>query len=417
MTFQITTPTGGSDSLNFKNFSGTSIGSIAAADGANNALTVTTGSAGSTAVVFDNNQNTTVNYLSAQNTFGFKNRIINGAMVIDQRNSGASVSTSSGSSIYSVDRWKLVYTQTNKYTAQQNAGSVTPPVGFVNYLGITSSSAYTPVAADYFQITQAIEGLNIADLGWGTVNAKTVTFSFWAYSSLTGTFGGCLNNANGNYNYPFTYTISSANTWTQISVTIVGPTAGSWNTNNNGGIYVNFNLAVGSTYTGTANAWNSGSAQNPTGATNILGTNGATFYITGVQLEKGNIATPFEYRQYGQELALCQRYFYSILCQVAGGYLITSGQCYSTSQAQLQQLHIVPMRAIPSFSIVGTPTLLNSTTGRTGSIISSSVVSMSTNALSIAAAVSGTPLAVGNMTSLVGSGTSATDGIQVSAEL
>ena len=309
MTFQVQTPNGGSDFLGFQNFSGTNIAKITAADASANALTITTGNSGTTAAMFDTNQNATMNYISAQNTFGFKNRIINGAMVIDQRNAGASVSTSSGVSIYSVDRWKLVYTQTSKFTAQQNAGSVTPPVGFVNYLGITSSSAYTPVAADYFQITQAIEGLNIADLGWGTVNAKTVTFSFWAYSSLTGTFGGCLNNANGNYNYPFTYTISSANTWTQISVTIVGPTAGSWNTNNNGGIYVNFNLAFGSTYTGTANAWNSGSAQNPTGAINILSTSGATFYITGVQLEKGSIATPFDYRDYGRELAMCQRYY------------------------------------------------------------------------------------------------------------
>jgi len=290
-----------------------------------------------------------------------KNRIINGAMVIDQRNAGASVSTSSGGSIYSVDRWKLVYTQTNKYTAQQNAGSVTPPVGFVNYLGITSSSAYTPVAADYFQITQAIEGLNIADLGWGTANAKTVTFSFWAYSSLTGTFGGCLNNANGNYNYPFTYTISSASTWTQISVIIVGPTAGSWNTNNNGGIYVNFNLAVGSTYTGTANAWNSGSAQNPTGATNILGTNGATFYITGVQLEVGSSATGFEYRQYGQELALCQRYYIPIT-----QYSLAQGRGNGTAGTVSAISTPVPMRATPSIPTPGTA-VLYSVSGYSGS--------------------------------------------------
>jgi len=241
-----------------------------------------------------------------------KNRIINGAMVIDQRNAGASVATSSGTSVYTLDRWQAGYTQTSKYTVQQNAGSVTPPVGFTNYLGITSSSAYSIGAGDYFFTKQVIEGFNIADLGWGTANAKTVTLSFQVYSSLTGTFGGSLWNNAGNRSYPFTYSILSANTWTQISVTIAGDTTGTWLTNNGYGISIAFGLGVGSTYSGTAGAWAGAFYIGATGATSVVGTNGATFYITGVQLEVGSSATGFEYRNYGQELYNCQRYYQQI---------------------------------------------------------------------------------------------------------
>ena len=149
---------------------------------------------------------------------GFKNRIINGAMVIDQRNGGASITPTSGQ--FSVDRWKMVLSQASKYTAQQNAGSVTSPAGFTNYLGITSSSAYSVLSSDYFFISQGIEGYNMADLNWGSANAKTATLSFWVRSSLTGTFGGSIGNVNGDRSYPFSYTISSANTWEYKTVTI-----------------------------------------------------------------------------------------------------------------------------------------------------------------------------------------------------
>jgi hypothetical protein len=251
---------------------------------------------------------------TSQNTgatgFGFKNRIINGAMMIDQRNAGASVATSSGTSVFFTDRWAGLYSQTSKFTAQQNAGSVTPPVGFSKYLGITSSSAYTVGSSEQFNLYQGIEGLNTADLNWGTANAAAVTLSFWVRSSLTGTFGGCLNNTGKSRAYPFTYTISAANTWEQKTVTIAGDTTGTWATDNGVGIYVNFGLGVGSTVSATAGTWTgAGSIYGATGATSVVGTNGATFYITGVQLEKGSTATSFDYRPYGTELALCQRYY------------------------------------------------------------------------------------------------------------
>jgi hypothetical protein len=240
--------------------------------------------------------------------YGFKNRIINGAMVIDQRNAGASITPSADT--YTLDRWIYFGSQASKFTIQQNKSSVTPPTGFANYLGMSVASAVTIGAGDYFSIAQYIEGFNIADLGWGTANAKTVTLSFQVYSSLTGTFGASIRNSGNSRSYPFTYTISSANTWTSISVTIAGDTSGTWLTTNATGISINFGLGIGSTYSGTAGAWASANYASATGGVSVVGTNGATFYITGVQLEKGSTATSFDYRPYGTELALCQRYYY-----------------------------------------------------------------------------------------------------------
>jgi hypothetical protein len=227
-------------------------------------------------------------------------------MVIDQRNAGASVTPDNS---YTLDRWASGNTQTSKFTVQQNAGSVTPPAGFTKYLGVTSSSAYSVATGDTFYVQQIVEGFNIADLGWGTANAKTVTLSFWVRSSLTGTFGGALENAAQNRTFVFSYTISAANTWEQKSVTITGDTSGTWTTDNTYGVGVRFGLGSGSTFTGTAGSWGAGNLVQPTGSVSVVGTNGATFYITGVQLEVGTQATSFEYRQYTTELALCQRYF------------------------------------------------------------------------------------------------------------
>jgi hypothetical protein len=242
---------------------------------------------------------------NSDSSFGFKNRIINGAMMIDQRNAGAAV-TANGA--YPVDRFTIRLTQASKLTAQQNQGSVTPPIGFTNYLGVTSSSAYSVTASDNFSILQIIEGYNVADLGWGTANAKTVTLSFWVRSSLTGTFGGALTNSAINRSYPFTYTISAANTWEYETITIVGDTTGTWLTTDGQGLRVWLGLGVGTDVSGTAGAWAGADYRSATGAVNVLGTSGATFYITGVQLEKGSTATSFDYRPYGTELALCQRY-------------------------------------------------------------------------------------------------------------
>jgi len=241
----------------------------------------------------------------------FKNRIINGDMRIDQRNAGAA--TANTISTYTLDRWTAYQSVVGKFTVQQNAGSVTPPTGFINYLGVTSASAYTLLSSDQYFIKQSIEGFNVDDLSWGTANAKTVTLSFWVRSSLTGTFGGAIQNSAASRNYPFSYTVSAANTWEQKTLTILGDTTGTWLTNNGTGIGVIFNLGTGTSFSATANAWTATSfVSAPTGATSVVGTNGATFYVTGVQLEVGSVATPFEHRSYGDELARCQRYYYKI---------------------------------------------------------------------------------------------------------
>jgi hypothetical protein len=263
-------------------------------------------------------------------SLGFRNRIINGDCRIDQRNNGAS-----GTAVaYTVDRWAYNATQATRGTWQQNAGSVTPPAGFTNYLGFTSSSAYSVLTGDTFYFSQLIEGLNVADLAWGTANAQTVTLSFWVRSSLTGTFGGAFANSASNRSYPFSYTVSSANTWEQKSITVPGDTTGTWLTTNGIGISLRLGLGSGATFSGTAGAWAAGNFVQPTGSVSVVGTNGATFYITGVQLEAGSVATPFERRDYGRELLMCQRYL-PYLGGIASGNQ-SFGQCYSNSTTILR---------------------------------------------------------------------------------
>jgi hypothetical protein len=246
---------------------------------------------------------------STSSGYTFRNRIINGAMMVDQRNAGASVSNLSGALTWSVDRWRVNCSAASKFTMQQNAGSVTPPTGFTKYLGLTSSSAYSSGTTDYFYLGQAIEGLNCGDLAWGTANAKTVTLSFWARASVIGTYGGLILNSGGDSNYPYTFTITSANTWQYVTITIPGPTFGSWATDNSTGIEVRFDLGTGSTYTtGTAGVWSATNYYAP-GTVKLVATSGGTLYITGLQFEVGSSATTFEYRDFGRELKLCQRYY------------------------------------------------------------------------------------------------------------
>ena len=293
----------------------------------------------------------TFNDSSVQDTaatgFGFKSRIINGAMVIDQRNAGAS---GTGSSVYTVDRWQYLPSQSLKFTWGQNLGSVTPPVEFTNYLGFSSSSAYSIGASDYFMAWHPIEGFNTADLAFGTASAATITLSFWVRSSLTGTFGGALKNSARNRAYPFTYTISTANTWEQKSITIAGDTSGTWLTTNGTGILISIGLGVGSTLSGTAGAWEATDAFSATGAVSVVGTNGATFYITGVQLEKGSTATSFDYRPYGTEFLLCQRYYQDFRYTNAnGGGPLTNYIISDSTRVPLAPC-LVTMRASPTIT-------------------------------------------------------------------
>ena len=242
---------------------------------------------------------------NASSNFGFKNRIINGAMVIDQRNAGASV-TLNGSESFITDRFACGDVTDGSFTAQQVSDA---PAGFINSLKCTITSADTSLTGTQTAYCyQSIEGLNIADFAWGAASATTITLSFWIKSSLTGTFGGALRNSAANRSYPFTYAISAANTWEQKAVTIAGDTSGTWLTTNGVGINLQFSLGAGPDRSGTAGAWNSNNNVAATGQVQVIGTNGATWQVTGVQLEKGSTATSFDYRPYGTELALCQRY-------------------------------------------------------------------------------------------------------------
>jgi hypothetical protein len=304
--------------------------------------------------------------LGAGNASIMKNRIINGAMVIDQRNAGASVSPAATQ--YTLDRWQAIMNAASaKYSVQQNAGSVTLPTGFSNYLGVTSLGAYTVAAGEIMAIQQAIEGYNIADLGWGTANAKTVTLSFQVYSSLTGTFGGAIRQGSGARSYPFTYSIPVANTWTTISVTIAGDTSGTYATNNTAGLLISFGMGVGSTFSGTAGSWSGSNFVSATGATSVVGTNGATFYITGVQLEVGSSATGFEYRLYNQELLTCQRYAASTFPigtawgqnKGAPGCLLVGSTGVSGYGCQASWRFPVNMRSTPSTITTYNPVVAN----------------------------------------------------------
>jgi len=282
----------------------------------------------------------------------FRNLIINGDMRIDQRNAGASVTPSAGNT-YTLDRWLASANQASKFTVQQNAASITPPSSFKYYLGATSSSAYSVLTGDYLNIQQRPEGFNVNHLGWGTSAAKTVTLSFWVRSSLTGTFGGAIKDNTNNYSYPYSYTISSANTWEQKSITIAGPTAGSWSSTTGIGMQVLWSLGAGATYSGTAGSWSANDYRSVTGATSVVGTSGATFYITGVQLEVGSTATDFENLPYDVQLARCQRYYYRNSAD--SNYMsYASGRANSTTVGVFTYNHPVTMRASPTYTQSGT---------------------------------------------------------------
>jgi hypothetical protein len=278
-----------------------------------------------------------------------RNRIINGDMRISQRN-GTSAGTYGAGAAYWLDRWVNTATIANNMQVQQ---STVAPAGFNNSTIFRALTGATIGSSDIFVSQQMIEGLNVGDLAWGTASAATITVSFWVRSSVTGTFGGSIRNGSVNRSYPFTYSIASADTWTYRTVTIPGDTTGTWATDNSAGLSLNFDLGSGSTFRGTAGTWAAANFIGATGSVSPMATNGATFYLTGVQLEVGTVATPFERRLYGQELFLCQRYFqrFSAFC----GSNFDSFLSYfgGTGTPSATQIFPVQMRATPtgSFSI------------------------------------------------------------------
>jgi hypothetical protein len=300
-----------------------SIGHATASTGFSTGALVVTGGVGIGQTLFiGGNLYQNTNAITAFDT-GFRNRIINGDGNIDQRSNGSTTTPGAGELKF-IDRWKMNVFGSGRLTIGKNYGAISSPDGFVSYIGMKTTTTSTPGVYDYNFLSQVIEGVNTIDLQWGTANAKPLALSFWAYSSLTGTFGGSIRNY-GTYNrtYPFTYTISSSNTWEKKTVVISGDTTGTWTTSHLFGIEIIFSIANGTGYQATPFAWAAGNFTGPTGSmANIIGTLNATLYLTGIQAEIGSVATPYERRNYGHEFALCQRY-YQITEVRTGGYHTT----------------------------------------------------------------------------------------------
>jgi hypothetical protein len=299
------------------------------------------------------NSTTFATNVSMPNTFGFKNRIINGAMGISQRGTSFTAAAGSGG-FYCLDRWlfDVGSTSSSAYTIAQ---STSAPTGFYNSLGITVTTSSSISSGYYSFLAQNIEANNVYDLGYGTANAKTTTLSFWVNCSSTGTFGVGVQNYNNSYSYIATYTISSANTWTYVTLTIPGCTTGTWNSGNAGAFFVVWDIQVGTSQsTSTTNSWISGNYLGYTGGTKLGSISGATFYITGVQLEVGTQATPFDYRDYGNELRMCQRYYYqdTRAFSISSQGTATNGQTYPMVTFPLP----VSMRTAPTAGPNGSTT-------------------------------------------------------------
>jgi len=346
---------------------------------------------------------------AAASPFGLKNRIINGDMQIDQRNNGASVTPTSPGATYTLDRWRVETAGGGVYTVQR---STVAPSGFINSLLVTVTTADSSIAAaDYYNFQQFIEGFNVADLAWGTANAQTITVSFWVRSSVTGTFAGSICNSGGTRSYVFTYTISAANTWEKKSITIPGDTSGTWLTNNGRGIILGFDLGNGSDYQATAGSWISSYAIATSSSVKLISTVGATFYITGVQLEQNTTATPFERRMYGTEMGLCQRYYWKSTPLTYNA--IGSGVFYTTSGAVLYIKHPVSMRTGPTFSYSGTIFCHGTTTSYTVSSLGSQYAGLDSTRLDVN--VSGSPTA--GWGTVLFTNNLSTDFLQASSEL
>jgi hypothetical protein len=348
------------------------------------------------------------------NNTTMRNRIINGAMVIDQRNAGASVALSSGAGFYATDRFTIRLDASSGSTAIK---ANVAPSGFTNSLNITIGTGAAPTSGQVGFADQRIEGFNIFDLGWGGANAQAITLSFWVRSSLTGSFGGAIRNSAVDRCYVFPYTINAANTWEYKTITIDGDTSGTWLTNNGVGIYLSFDIGEGSSRsTATTGSWLSVNTPGLSSGVKLCSTSSATWNITGVQLEAGTTASPFEYRLYGTELALCQRYYYRRL-STGTGRSISTLQAYATSAAFGNIANLpVTMRATPTAAVSAVSDFsLSIANSSAASFTAISLSNTTIDNIATGGVTGSSGLAAGNATNFVSA--NSTGWIDASAEL
>jgi hypothetical protein len=274
---------------------------------------------------------------------GNRSMVTNGSMQVAQRGTSLSLNATQ----YLIDRFRTYKSHTATATASQSSDA---PTGFTKSWLITIGTGAAASAANELQLSHQIEGYNTVPLGLGASGAKDFTVSFWVKSSLTGDFSIAFQSQAAADHYITTYNISAANTWEYKTITISGPTSGSFNTTNATGLAVVFDLGSGSNLEATANAWSTGNKYRKAGTVAVAATSSATWQITGVQLEVGDTATPFEHRSYGDELARCQRYFEQEL-SYDGNSAFWSGNTSSGWAYYMPVAFKVVKRAVPTVTI------------------------------------------------------------------
>jgi hypothetical protein len=278
---------------------------------------------------------------------GRRNILYNGAFEIAQR--GTSF-TNVDNSDYTLDRWKIIEGSTAVFTATQSTDA---PNGFAHSLKLDVTTADSSVAAsDYCILNQPLEGYDIISFAAGTTDAKYHSLSFWVKSNVTGTYIAALRYEPSGYESGQAYTIDHADTWEYKTVVFPPQTLTTPTYDNSGRMSLFFWLLAGSNYSGGSSletGWSTTNNTRAVGQTNLVASTDNEFYITGVQLELGKVATPFEHRSYGEELALCQRYYWRVA--EGSGARIAGGGYYSTTGFQAPVVFPVTMRAGPTLEI------------------------------------------------------------------
>ena len=282
---------------------------------------------------------------------GHRNMVVNGGMTVSQRYETSEYTPTNNE--WTLDQMRYDLSQSGKFKVQQVTDA---PAGFSHSMKVTSLSAYTSGASDYFLLQNFIEGTDSARLGWGTSDAQTVTLSFYVKSSIAGVHACGIRNQAYNRSKTETYTINNANTWERKTVTFTGDTSGTWLTSTNSGLKINFDLGSGSNFVASSTGtWLSTPDFITSNSVKVLATNGATWYITGIQLEVGDTVTSYEHKSYGEEIAKCQRYYYLLYRRGSssdGNICIGGlGSCYTGTSIYIDLGFPTQMRAAPTLEV------------------------------------------------------------------